>query len=736
MEIQGSVEEIIFRNDENGYTIASVAEGVDFHIVVGYMPTVSEGEMMRFVGAPTFHKTYGEQFKITSCEVLEPTGEKGILKYLSSGAIKGLGPALAQRIVKKFGSDTLDVFKYNPEKLRTVQGIGENKLKGILASYSEQRAMSDVVIFLQKFDISLAYATKIYQVFKEKTIEKISENPYILVEEIKGIGFQMADDIAATMGVERTSPYRVYSGIKHVLTLIINQGHTFAYEDDLVAEASKVLRVEPAAIKDELTELILKGDLHRTVIEDRPVIYLMAYYNAELNITKKLLKLAFGSFEIINIDHEALLTKYEKDHGISFAQNQKKAIMASTDQGVMVITGGPGTGKTTIINGIIHTFQEKNLKVLLAAPTGRAAKRMAEATGSEAKTLHRLLEYQYQDGGFLAFNRDHANPLEGDLIIVDEASMLDTILMSHLLEAVRPGTRMIFVGDVDQLPAVGAGNILKDMIASTLFETVVLEDIFRQASESMIVTNAHKINHGHMPDLNAKDKDFYMIKANSNQKVAGQIVSLCQERLPKYYDLDATKDIQVLCPMKSSPIGVHSLNKDLQAALNPPSDKKKEKNFGDTIFRVGDKVMQIKNNYTIAWEEKYTFLKGEGVFNGDIGYIEAIDVHQKSLTVLYDEEKQVVYDWVQLDELVLSYAVTVHKSQGSEFPVVVMPVFNVPPMLSHKNILYTAITRARKLVVLVGTPYQLKNMIDNHHHQNRNSGLKAMFKMVKDAYED
>jgi len=735
MEIQGTIEEIIFRNDDNGYSIVTVADQEQIHIVVGYMPVVSEGEMMRFIGEPTFHKTYGEQFKASSCEVLEPTEEKGILKYLASGVIKGIGPALAERIVKKFGEDTLDVFKYNPEKLKSVQGIGQQKLNDIIASYADQRAMSDVVIFLQKFDISLAYATRIYKVFKEQTIKKISENPYVLVEEVKGIGFHMADDIAVAMGVEKSSPYRLYSGIKHVLGLIVNQGHTFAYEADLVAEAGRILRVGEKEVRDELTELIIKGDLHRTMMDDQAAIYLMPYYNAELNITKKLLKLAFGAFDIIDVDHEESLAAYEKDHDMTFAENQKKAIMSSTDQGVMVITGGPGTGKTTIINGIIDVFHKKNLKVLLAAPTGRAAKRMSEATGNEAKTLHRLLEYQYGEEGYLAFNKDASDPLEGDLIIVDEASMIDTLLMNHLIEAVAPGTRLILVGDVDQLPAVGAGNILKDMIGSQLFETVVLETIFRQASESMIVTNAHKINHGEMPDLNAKDKDFYMLKANSNNQVAKQIVSLCESRLPNYYKLDAIKDIQVLCPMKSSPIGVHQLNKDLQAALNPPHKKKAERAFGDTIFRVGDKVMQIKNNYSIPWEEKYTFLKGEGVFNGDIGYIEHIDMNQKTITVLYDEEKQVVYDWVQLDELVLSYAVTVHKSQGSEFPVVVMPVFNVPPMLSHRNILYTAITRARQLVVLVGTPYQLKNMIDNHHHQNRNSGLKAMFKMVKDAYD-
>lgn len=736
MELEGRIEEIIFRNDDNGYTIASVSEKLLLHIVVGYMPVISEGETMRFVGAPTFHKTYGEQFKITSCEVLEPTEEKGILKYLSSGVIKGLGPALAERIVKVFGAETLDVFKFNPERLKTVQGIGEQKLKGILESYSEQRAMSDVVIFLQKYDISLAYATKIYQVFKEKTIEKISENPYLLVEKVKGIGFQMADGIADTMGVEKNSPYRVYSGIKHVLSLIVNQGHTFAYEKDLIEEAGKILRVEAASIKNELTELIIKGDLHRTKIHDQWVIYLINYYNAELNITQRLLKLASGSFEIIDLDHETMLKDYETSHDIDLAENQKKAIIAATKQGVMVITGGPGTGKTTIINGIIHLFKKKNLKVLLAAPTGRAAKRMAEATDTEAKTLHRLLEYQYGEEGYLSFNKDASNPLEGDLIIIDEASMLDTLLMSHLLEAVSQGSRMIFVGDIDQLPAVGPGNILKDMINSHLFETVVLEEIFRQASESMIVTNAHKINHGQMPDLNAKDKDFYMIQANSNQRVADQIVSLCQERLPKYYNYDAIKDIQVLCPMKSSPVGVYQLNKNLQQALNPPDKNKAEKTFGDCIFRVGDKVMQIKNNYNITWQEKYTFLKGEGVFNGDIGFIEAIDGIKKTVTVLYDEEKQVNYDFVQLDELVLSYAVTVHKSQGSEFPVVIMPVFNVPPMLSHKNILYTAITRARKLVVLVGTPFQLKRMIENTHHQNRNSGLKYMFQMVKDAYEE
>lgn len=736
MEIQGIVEEIIFKNEENGYTIASIDQDMDILIVVGYMPTIKEGEMMRFVGEPTFHKTYGEQFKVTSCEVVEPTEVKSILKYLGSGIIKGVGPSLAERIVDKFGEDTLDIIRYNPNKLLNIQGIGKSKLDQIVKSYAETRAMSDIVMFLQKYEISLAYATKIYNNFKEKTIEKVTENPYILAEEIKGIGFKMADDMAKLMGVDRDSPYRIYSGIKHVMTLITQQGHTYAVEEELILEASSILKVPRESIENEMTELIIKGDLHRTKFDEVSVIYLTPYYNAELNVCKKISKLTYSQVEIVTLDVHKEVEACEKNSRITLADQQKEAISQSIKQGVMVITGGPGTGKTTIINSIIEIFERQNLKVLLAAPTGRAAKRMSEATDHEAKTIHRLLEYQFSDAGFLAFNRNKENPLVADLIIIDEASMLDIMLMNSLLEAVSYGTRMIFVGDVDQLPAVGAGNVLSDLINSGFIKTVALTEIFRQAQESMIVTNAHRINTGQLPLVNEKDKDFFFIKAKSANQIIDTIVGLCKERLPNFYKFDSVKDIQVLSPMRNTPAGVINLNQCLQHALNPPSKAKAEKSYGDTIFRVGDKVMQIKNNYNIEWKSRYAYENGKGVFNGDIGYIMEMDLNNKSMTVLFDDDREVVYEFAQLDELVLSYAVTVHKSQGSEFPVVVMPMFNVPPMLRNKNILYTAITRAKSLVVLVGTEIQLKGMIDNISHAKRNSGLMYMFKLIEDAFKE
>lgn len=735
MEIQGTVEEIIFKNDENGYTIASVEHDMELLIVVGYMPTIKEGESMRFIGEPSLHKTYGEQFKVSSCEVIEPTEKKAIIKYLGSGVIKGIGPSLAERIVAEYGEDTLDIIRFNPSRLLKVQGIGQSKLDQITLSYAQQRAMSDVVMFLQKFDISLAYATRIYNSFKEKTIEKVSENPYILSEKVKGIGFKMADDIAKTMGISTDSPYRLYSGIKHVMSLIVNNGHTFSYEENLIQEASQILGVPIETIKIELTELIIKGDLHRSVIEEKPVIYLSNYYNAELSVCKKLTKLAFAHVEMLTVDINNEIDFCQNSNQIELADHQKEAISQAVEQGVLVITGGPGTGKTTIINSIIDIFERQKMKVLLAAPTGRAAKRMSEATQKEAKTIHRLLEYQFGDGGFLAFNRNSENQLVADLIIIDEASMLDILLTQSLLDAIGLGTRLILVGDVDQLPAVGAGNVLSDTIESHMIKTVQLTEIFRQAKESMIVTNAHRINTNQMPLLNEKDKDFYFIKANNNERVTQTIVKLCKERLPNYYKFDPFRDIQVLAPMKATPVGVISLNQNLQHALNPPSKTKIEKKFGDQIFRDGDKVMQIKNNYNIKWKAKYTYENGEGVFNGDIGYIESIDLQKKTLEVLFDDDREVVYEFSQLDELTLSYAVTVHKSQGSEFPVVVMPMFNIPPMLRNKNILYTAITRAKSLVVIVGTEYQLKAMIENVSHNKRNSGLVYMLKMVKDTYE-
>lgn len=736
MEIQGVVEEIIFRNEENGYTIASVDDNMEMIIVVGYMPVINEGEMMRFVGEPTMHKTYGEQFKVSACEVIAPTEIKSILKYLGSGIIKGIGPALAERIIEKFGEDTLDIIRYNPSKLLDVAGIGKSKLDQIAKSYAEQRAMSDVVIFLQKYDVSLAYATKIYNTFKEKTIEKVTENPYVLAEEIKGIGFKMADDIAKVMGVDKTSPYRLFSGIKYVINLIVNQGHTFVYEEDLLKEAADILGVTSETVEIELAELIIKGELHRAIFDQRHAIYLINYYNAELGVCKRLSKLNYAHVDMINVEIDKEIEICENEGHISFADTQKEAIAKAIEHGVMVITGGPGTGKTTIINAIIEIFERQNQKVLLAAPTGRAAKRMAEATDHEAKTIHRLLEYQFSEAGYLAFNKNSENPLAADLVIIDETSMLDILLMNNLLEAINEGTRMIFVGDVDQLPAVGAGNVLKDTIESGFVKTVKLSQIFRQASESMIVTNAHLINQGKLPVANEKDKDFFFIKAGNANKVIETIVGLCKNRLPDYYRFDALHDIQVLAPTKSTPVGVQSLNQNLQYALNPPSKLKEEKEFGDITFREGDKVMQIKNNYNIKWKTKYSYQMGEGIFNGDIGFIEAINTVKKTLLVIFDEDKEVTYEFSQLDELVLSYAVTVHKSQGSEFPVIVMPLFNIPPMLRNRNILYTAITRAKALVVLVGMESQLQGMITSISNIQRNSGLSYMFKMVTEAFKE
>ncbi|MBN2794378.1 MAG: ATP-dependent RecD-like DNA helicase [Clostridia bacterium] len=734
MEIQGTVVEIIFKNDENGYTIASIDDNMEMVIVVGYMPLIKEGEYMRFIGEPTFHKTYGEQFKVTSSEVIEPKEATGIIKYLGSGIIKGIGPSLAEKIVEVFKETALDVMRYNPEKLLVIPGIGKSKLEQIMASFAEQNAMSEIIMFLQKYNISVAYATKIYNTFKEKTIAKITENPYILAEEVKGIGFKMADEIAHMMGVENDSPYRLFSGIKHVLNSIVNNGHTFAFEHQLIMESCQNLEVTEEVVKQEITELILKGDLHRSEIEGEKAIYLTNYYNAELGVCKKLSHLAYAHIDMINVDMDKELEYCQQNQNIELAEMQKHAIKEAINHGVLVITGGPGTGKTTIINSIIEIFERQKLKVLLAAPTGRAAKRMSEACLKESKTIHRLLEYQYSDSGYLAFNKNSQDPLQADLIIVDEASMLDILLMYSLLDAISHGTRVIFVGDVDQLPAVGAGNVLSDMIDSEMIETVKLTEIFRQAKESMIVMNAHRINTGQMPTLNEKDQDFYFIKAGRPEEVVWNIVNLCKERLPNYYGFDSVRDIQVLAPMKNSPVGVFALNQELQFVLNPESKEKSEKKFGDQIFRVGDKIMQIKNNYNIKWQKKYGFEKGEGVFNGDIGYITDIDTKSKTVSVLFDDERDVIYEFSQMDELVLSYAVTVHKSQGSEFPVVVMPLYNIPPMLRNKNILYTAITRAKALVVLVGTLFQLQSMIENVSQIKRNSGLKMMLKMVKEAY--
>ena len=587
------------------------------------------------------------------------------------------------------------------------------------------------MIFLQQYGITPNYAMKIYKEYGKETIKVISENPYKLSEDIIGIGFKNADKIAQNMGISKESPYRIEGGIRYTLNAYASNGHVYVPKEELIISAGKLLDLDEALIEDGLREMALKGTIHTLNYNEEVRIYYTPFHVAENNVSKKIVELAQVEIDNLDIDVDKAIERIEKEDNIKFALKQKEAIREAIKNGIIVITGGPGTGKTTIIKAIIKIFQEEGLRVSLAAPTGRAAKRMTETTGLEAKTIHRLLEYSFIEEG-MDFGVDEDNPLDTDLLIVDEASMIDILLMNNLLKAIVPGTRLILVGDVDQLPSVGPGNVLRDIIDSNAIRVVKLDEIFRQGEDSLIVLNAHKINKGEYPVLN-KGKDFFFIRAKEAKEILNLIIELCKERLPNYYGLDPINDIQVLTPMKKGEVGINSLNKHLQEVLNPKAKHKGEKKIGEEIYRVGDKVMQIKNNYSIEWEiirQGLVVDKGEGIFNGDFGRIVDIDEEERIMKVLFDDEKEVEYNFNQLDELKLSYATTVHKSQGSEFPVVVMPIFWGPPMLLTRNLLYTAITRAKELVVLVGDERYLKRMIDNNRITKRYSSLDIKIKSI------
>lgn len=731
VEIRGIVEEIIFKNDENGYVIA-VVDYDDMPVYIkGTIPFINEGEEMIFRGHYVVHKTYGEQLEVESCEAITPSTIEDIERYLGSGLIRGIGPAMACKIVEHFGEDALDIIQYNPERLTEVSGIGAAKAEIIAESFIDQRVVKNVMIFLQKYGISIAYGMKIYKLYGQEAIRIISENPYYLADDIEGIGFKKADEIAVKMGVEKESPYRISAGIKYVLQQYVSRGHTYIEKYGLIEMAADRLLVSLNDVEDELSNLIINGDVFFTVLNHQEVIFPSHLYDAEKGVFSKLLAINDAPYKLIEDDLSSFVKSYGLEEGIDLDPLQVEAIMNVVTNGIMVITGGPGTGKTTIIKGIIQLFESYNHSILLAAPTGRAAKRMTEATYRESKTIHRLLEYAFIEGIGQGFNKNKDNPLVADVIIIDEVSMVDVVLMHNLLNAIPLGTRLILVGDADQLPSVGAGNVLRDIIDSEMIYTVRLQEIFRQGQESMIVTNAHRINRGESPLLNEKDKDFYFIHKRNHKEIVETIRGLCKDRLPDYYDVDPIKDIQVLSPMKNSDIGILNLNKILQDSLNGQDKRKEEKVFPTRTYREGDKVMQVKNNYELAWQlENGT--EGKGVYNGDIGYITLLDNKERVLEVNFDDGKRCLYGFDQLDDLILAYAATVHKSQGSEFRVVIMPISYGPPLLLSRNVLYTAITRAKDLVVLVGDERYLHEMIGNNKNRERHSGLGAFFMMYKE----
>ena len=736
MEIEGIVEDIIFRNENNGYTVARLKTEDGSIVIVGNTTLINVEELIAVKGEWVYHDNFGEQFSFSQIRTTVPSTLKGIENYLASGLLPGIGPKTAKDIVNKFGMDSLDIIQFYPEKLKVIAGIGEKKLEKISKAYEEHRDLSDIMVYLQQYDISVNNGIKIYKKYGKDTIRVINENPYRLSEDLYGIGFKTADNIAKKMGISRESKFRIEAGLKYVMMLSAGEGHCYLPKEELKDRSSEILEVEEALIEDGIRAMGIQKNFKIVGNNEEYIVYYMPFYIAENNIATKLVEMSRAKVKAMNVDIDREVKKIEKIENMEFGERQNKAIRESMENGVMVITGGPGTGKTTTINAIIKIYEEAKMKVVLAAPTGRAAKRMTETTQRESKTIHRLLEFAYMEEE-MAFNKDEESPLEADVIIIDETSMIDLLLMNSLLKAIEVGTRLILVGDIDQLPSVGAGNILKDIIESKAINVVKLDQIFRQAQESMIVVNAHKINKGELPTLNEKDKDFYFIRKPNPNEVLRTIIELNKDRLPKFYNIDPIRDIQILTPMKKGEVGINSINKAIQEVLNPRDSNKKEKEIQGEIYREGDKVMQIKNNYKTPWkiiENGYEVDKGEGIFNGDFGYISKIDTENNSMEILFDDEKLVEYDFNQIDELKLAYAITVHKSQGSEFPLVIMPIQWGPPMLLTRNLIYTAITRAKNLVVLVGQEKYLKMMIENNRISNRYSSLDLKIREYLNLY--
>lgn len=732
--LNGIVESIVFKSSDTGYTVIKFRENNIIHTAVGVLPHVKEGQNLKITGSWVNHSQFGKQFKVEECEEILPTSKDGIEKYLSSGIIQGIGPVTAKKIVNKFGEDTLNILDNNIERLKEIEGIGKKKLETIIESYREQRELKNITIFLQTHGLSVNQCLKIYKKYGASSVDTVKNNPYILCDEISGIGFKTSDKIARSLGIEIDSPFRIQSGIRYVINEFCANGHTFMPKDELIKEASNVLTVSGDIIEENIKNAALDRKIKLERVNDKEGVFTIPNYYCELGITNRILTLAISNFQDISVDVDHLILQFEKKNNITFAESQKDAIISAFQNGIEIITGGPGTGKTTIIKCIIEIFETCGLKVLLGAPTGRAAKRMSESTGKEATTIHRMLDmgvFEKEESVFVTNAEEHS--LEADVVIIDEASMIDITLMNALLKCIKVGTRLIIVGDVDQLPSVGAGNVLNDFIESGFTKVVRLKEIFRQGKESMIVVNAHKINKGEMPKLNEKGTDFFFIRNDIQEGILNTIIDLINTRLPKFNsNWDKLKSIQVLVPMKKGVLGVTNLNERIQNVLNPKAPYKKEKEFRSMVFREGDKVMQIKNNYSLKWTRIAG--KGEheglGVFNGDMGFIESIDLEGKKLSIIFDDERRVIYDFMYLDELDLAYAITIHKSQGSEFPVVIIPAYMGAPLLMNRNLLYTGITRAKEMVVVVGIPKALKYMVDNTRSMERYSSLNWRIKEV------
>ncbi len=736
MEIQGYVEHIVFRNEDNGYSVINLTENTKEHCLVGIFPSISEGEYIRAEGEMIKHPVYGDQMRVDSYEFIAPSDAQSTQRYLASGTIKGIGAAMAARIVKAFGDDTFRIIEEEPERLAEVKGISERKAMEIAGQVAAKRDARQAMIFLQQYGITINLAVKIYGRYGQDVYKILRENPYRLADDITGVGFRMADEIARRAGIRPDSDFRIKSGLFYALLQGVSQGHTYLPEEELYQRAGQLLGAEGLDLQKHVMDLVMDRKLVVKERNGQRIMYAAQYYYMELNTAKMLLDLNVRD-SISEKEVQRKIKAIEAAENIALDDMQRRAVMEAVNNGVTIITGGPGTGKTTTINTIIRYFDKEGLDILLAAPTGRAAKRMTEATGYQAQTIHRMLELsgapkqegEQAMGDATSFGRNEENPLEADVVIIDEMSMVDIHLMYSLLKAVTVGMRLILVGDVNQLPSVGPGNVLKDIIRSHCFNVVMLTKIFRQASESDIIVNAHKINQGE-PVLPQKgSRDFLFIQRDNPGSIIGATITLVREKLPPYVKADI-HEIQVLTPMRKGPLGVEQLNITLQRYLNPPDPSKAEREHGSGLFREGDKVMQIKNNYQLEWETAGRYAlpqdSGVGVFNGDMGIIMEINQYTEQMTVEFDEGRRVVYGFKQLDELELAYAVTIHKSQGSEYPAVVIPLLTGPRMLMTRNLLYTAVTRAKQCVCVVGSVDTFQSMIDNEQEQKRYSGLCQM----------
>lgn len=739
VELEGCVDSIVFRNDENGYTVFELATkgSAEACTCVGSFSYISEGEYLRLECEETKHSVYGKQYKVLSSTIIEPEDAVAMERYLGSGAIKGIGKAMAARIVDKFGDDTFRIIEEEPERLVEIKGIGEKLARMIGASFYEKREMRNAMMFLQKYGISSTLAVKIFKQYGSGLYEVLRKNPYRLAEEINGVGFKTADEIAKRGGNPIDSEFRIRAGILFMLSEGAGQGHTYLPEDRLIAECMSLLEAEPEELVRPLDTLLIERKIIYDVWDEVKCVYLAPYYYMEMGVARMLMDLN-NPYYVPREEIDRTIDKIEKSLSVQLDELQREAVAGAVTNGVFVLTGGPGTGKTTTINSIIRYFEEQGCDILLAAPTGRAAKRICETSGREASTIHRMLQLKVtesldEDGTNSGINskkpqfeKNEDNPLEADVIIIDEMSMVDISLMNSLLKAVSQDTRLIMVGDSNQLPPVGAGNVLRDIIASEKFKTVCLTKIFRQAAQSNIVVNAHKINRGEEIDLEKKNRDFFLMERDNANDIATVVVALIRDYLPKNLKVNSS-EIQVLTPMRKGDLGVERMNSVLQTYLNPPAPNKKEKEYREMVFREGDKVMQNKNNYQLEWETRnkkgFLIANGAGIFNGDCGIIKEINNYSSELTIVFDEDKVVYYPFSCLDELELAYCMTVHKSQGSEYPAVIMPLLSGPVQLFNRNLLYTAVTRAKTCVTIVGTKQAVNRMINNTSEQKRYSSL-------------